>query len=372
MFDEYYFEILKELDKERVRDIDIKAYIQKVFNLVKKHLGIEYAELTFEYMEKDIFGKSDNRSVITINRTLLNLSNIHDLTQSIFHESRHIYQAKNNKIEIDSKMKPTIPLIFSDQTIFYLSVIFTPSQCYNLYYTTITEKDARDYANNMCETLYNFLQKNTKNINAQKLSQILKTANEQSVEIEDKKYKRCMYDLNYNMKEIADKVKNELNENISVANKQVKFLKKYKNSNVCNYADSSENDIIQSQITHIKFSLLMLNLKLCALVSVYCDEDMKKTIKEFCLNNLDIEEVCDVYIYLHNYYNWDTTTEDMNKVLSVANDMKIPFNEICLYLFNYDKNELAKRYVKVIENKQKNEQNKIQKSVIIDDIENNY
>lgn len=348
----YYLDILSEIDKEKVKEIDMKAYTQKVFALAKRCLKIKDAELTYEQLEEETLGKSDNKKTIIINKNLLTLSRIHDLTQTIFHESRHLYQSKYNKIEIDFNMRPTIPLIFSDETLFYLTDILTSTQCYNLYFTSLTEKDARDYANKMCETLYDYLQQNIASPYAQKLLDILKTANKRSIELEKEKYKKSMFDLNYDMKEIAQKTKGEVNKVIAQANEDIQYLKEH-----ISYDDDS---IIHTKIAHIRFSFLILNLKLCALVSVYCDESMKNAIKNFCLNNVDIEEILDAYISVHNYHNWNATTSDINQLFTVVNEKKIPFDDVCLWLPNFDQNELAQRYANVIKRKMYDKQSKMQ------------
>lgn len=351
----YYMRVLEEFDKERIKNIDLKAYAQGVFSLAKKLLDIEYAELVFEHIDETTFGKSDNKKTITINDKLLSIVRIGDLTQTIFHESRHIYQAKHNKIVIDSKIEPTIPLIMTDETVFYLDKIFTSTQCYNLYFTSLNEKDARDYANHMCKLLYEYLNANVQNKQPQELLSILLKANHASEIEEEKKYRESMFSLDYKFGEIKNKIKAKTHELLEKARLDATELRKLDNLNnnsKIDYADYCEEDEINKKAIHLRFSLFLLSFKLSAVVSTYCDDEIKGEIKEFCLKNKDIDEVVNIYLYLHNYPIWNTTSEDMNKVFEIALNYKIPFKELCLWLSNFDENDLAKRYAMFLTNQQ--------------------
>ena len=134
-----YQDILKEVDKVQISEIDLQKYIYDVLALAKKILNIKNVNLKFEPMEENKFGASDNTDTIIVNKNLLKMKNIYELTKTIFHECRHIYQGNRTKIKIGEKITPTIPLLFCDETIFYLDSIFTQSQCYNFYLTSFSE-----------------------------------------------------------------------------------------------------------------------------------------------------------------------------------------------------------------------------------------
>ena len=348
-----YQDILKEVDKVQISEIDLQKYIYDVLALAKKILNIKNVNLKFEPMEENKFGASDNTDTIIVNKNLLKMKNIYELTKTIFHECRHIYQGNRTKIKIGEKIVPTIPLLFCDETIFYLDSIFTQSQCYNFYLTSFSEKDARDFANEMCLSLYQYLEKNIKNHNPQKLAKILRNACQKDIKVEEKEYREAMYSQEYNNAKIKNIVKRATHNLIEKAKQDVKYLRENQEAtkSTKEYADFIEDEEIQMKISHINFSFLVLELKLCALVSIYCDDEMKKEILDFCVSNLDNETLATTCIMLNNYSTWNPTKEDVTFALKLLNKWGSSFDEICTYLSRFDKNDLAVLYAPIIESK---------------------
>ncbi len=348
-----YQDILKEVDKAEFSCIDLQKYIYNILALAKKILNIKTVNLKFESMDENKFGASDNKDTIIVNKNLLKMKNIHDLTKTVFHECRHIYQGNRTKIKIGEKIEPTIPLLFSDETIFYLDSVFSQSQCYNFYLTSFSEKDARDFANEMCLSLYQYLEKNIKNHNPQKLAKILRNACQRDIKFEEKEYREAMYSQEYDNAKIKNKVKTATHSLIEKAKQDVKYLRENQETikSPKEYADFFEDAEIQMKISHINFSFLMLDLKLCALVSIYCDDEMKKEILDFCVSNLDNETFAATCIMLNNYSTWNPTKEDITFALKLLNKWGSNFDEICSYLSRFDKNDLAVLYAPIVESK---------------------
>ena len=68
-----YQDILKEVDKVQISEIDLQKYIYDVLALAKKILNIKNVNLKFESMEENKFGASDNADTIIVNKNLLKM-----------------------------------------------------------------------------------------------------------------------------------------------------------------------------------------------------------------------------------------------------------------------------------------------------------
>lgn len=162
-----------------------------------------------------------------------------------------------------------------------------------------------------------------------------------------------MYSQEYDNAKIKNKVKTATHSLIEKAKQDVKYLRENQETikSPKEYADFFEDAEIQMKISHINFSFLMLDLKLCALVSIYCDDEMKKEILDFCVSNLDNETLAATCIMLNNYSTWNPTKEDITFALKLLNKWGSNFDEICSYLSRFDKNDLAVLYAPIVESK---------------------
>lgn len=321
-----YQNILQIVDKEKLHDIDVKLYAKKVFELAKSLFGIKKASMKFDDLENDVDGHSFQNE-ITINKKLVNVKKLHVLTDTIFHEMRHIKQYDFFQKTLDFSITPTMPMFFSDSTIFFLNTKITNVNSFDLYYTSLNERDARNSALTESKKLFDYINKNCKSQKAKSFMSILYKFIETTGQKEEKIYRKSLYNLDFD--------KNKLKR---IVTKQINKI-----------LDETEKSILLDHIVYEKkffdnFSTSFTQIKLSPLLLMYCDESIQKKLTVFCLRHIKVKHVANMYIYFNNNYYWKTTDKDMKMIFEIANHYKVSFDEIAEILNRFDKNYLLNLY----------------------------
>lgn len=320
-----YQNILQIVDKKNLHDIDVNLYARKVFELAKSLFGIKKASMTFEDLENNIEGQSVQNE-ITINKNLVNIKKLHELTNTIFHEMRHIKQFESYQKTLNFSVTPTIPIFFSDSTIFFTNNI-TNINSFDLYYTAINERDARNSALIESKNLFDFLNKNCKSKKAKSFSIFLYNSIQTTEQEEEKKYKRSLYNLDFNKIKLKRQVTKQINKILDEEEGSI-FLSQ-------NFYEKESFDSFSAMLTYMKLSSLLL---------MYCDESIQKRLTEYCKKYIKIKDIAYTYIYFNNNYYWKTTNKDMKMIFEIANHYKLSFDEIADMLDKFDKNYLLNLY----------------------------
>lgn len=328
--------ILNSIDKQNWEDINLNEYIKHIIKLAEFCYHIPPSSYKISKLEDGNFGVCcDNK--IEISDKLLNFRAIYSLTKTIFHETRHIQQISNNKLQIDGNYEAVMPVVYCDGNINMLDCRKMNIDPYDIYFTCYIEKDARDTSLQFCKSLFKYLNKKTKTKSSKHYTETILSLIKKDEELEKKDYSESMYNLIYNKSDLNAKVKNWLQS-------ELKQLKQFP----INTVDGS-----------LSFQYWFFFLKFYAIITVYCDNEIKQMFNKFIVPRLKDMSVLAQYTFIHNFPFWNTTSGDIERIFAMYKKCNIPFSTLREQLFNYDDKDLAIRYKNFLQ-KQKNAKNNAQ------------
>lgn len=332
---ELYKEILECIDKPKYKEIDIKNFLVKVCSLAQNIYKVK-ANINFEKLTSNSRGTA-NYNNITINTRHMKLRSLHEITNTIFHETRHVYQHLTIKKDLNGSFPPQIPAMSICTAVYLIKESRVNINPYYLYYTSQNEKDARDSARQECQKLFLYIYSNVKTPKIKKLFKIYLKKIASNNSFEDDLYAEYLSYLPRNIEYVKEKVIPMISETLSITQKAFEDL----DNDNCSLANDAKKYISYFTPT------------ISAYVNLYCDDFIKNQVIEFCMLHKNIKELLNAMLTTFNSYYCKLDKNDWILLFSLYDNNYISKEQIQETMKNYRMEEIEKLYQNY-KNNQKN------------------
>ncbi len=331
--DELYNKLLECVDQPKYKKIKVKEFLKTVCMLAEKLYNVK-VNILFEKMNSNSWGSAKDNT-ITINTRYIKLRYLHELTNTIFHEIRHVYQHKTIKKELNSAFEPKIPPIATSMSVYFIKESETNINPYFLYYISQNEKDARDTARENSIKLFTYIYSNVKCAKIKKLFKFYVTNLKSNIPFENDLYNECLSNLPQDVNYIKNITIFMIEKTLTLTQKA--FFNKESKDNVL--ANNSKKIIHHIEPT------------ICGYVNLYCDEFIKKQIVEFCLQNKTEKECMNALLTTFNSYYCKVNKSDWGLLFKLCDTGNITMEQIKDKMFHYRMKDIQNLY-QIFKNKQ--------------------
>lgn len=324
-----FYKLLKQ--EKRITDANYNKFSDILLEFTKHDLGVKNVSVSFFDGLKKQCGYSINDS-ISINKNRVSTKAFYKMINSIFHETRHIYQ-NENKINKRFNVPSTSnfrPIYFDVNSFLYINTNNMAINPFDLYIICLQEYDARKYAskktNEFLHELKNlavidkanlflstlidlqlYLEHKIDKREARKYNQSIKCIDKASNEIKTKAY----YFIKDCLKELEMSNKNTISTN-QIENNSIKKI----NLVLQFYYDDEIGKMLVNASKKYKNPYLLSSVVNCMLTSV-SEKDLNSCVKMFVENNSGLKETENALC------NWEESLveDEFNKIcLTISQD----------------------------------------------------
>ena len=318
-------DIIKRINVKNKKDFNYNNFVKLIFEYAKFVHGITDAdniELSFKDLGDDDIGGdfSTEDKTITINSNNFTFKKLGFVINSMLHETEHAIQEKYISKHLDCCETSTLPVKRIHSSLQNLKVYGFDVVADAIYYTSKSEYDARNYANEETESLLNFLAGHAQTRFAKKLVAQCMQVNKKFKKTDDKCYSIYLNSLK-NFRHL----------------KTLTYLclpEIYRDMDYVANNLNSQDPQVRKLVNLLRESFVVT---ISSIAEVYCDDKMKQNITERCLEYKDIPEIAKCIPYMHQSVYCKTTKQDLNTIFDLVADNKISYDEMMKGLCYFSK-----------------------------------